>query len=202
MCLNLDIFLKIRNDFRSISFSSRVQPILHQDYWVQAGQAGSCSVFIFSPNPDWQQAISLPSESLSLARDKPEDNEPGQKNSVLVVNIFNCWTNIFHTWTYTRRGRNNSMSSYLFKFELKWLLRTKRTREHRGWRSGDSELGWEYPSLNKQDVRARDNDRCSIMLRTGPGHEHSQHSTSIVLTKNVSVWPNIFKLTQHFLFQG
>ena len=92
------------------------------------------------------------------------------------------------------------MSSFLFNFELKWLLRTKRTREHRGRRSGDSELGWEYPSLNKQDVRARDNDRCSIMLRTGAGHEHSQHSRSIVLTKNVSFWPNILKLTQHFLF--
>ena len=84
------------------------------------------------------------------------------------------------------------MSSFLFNFELKWLLRTKRTREHRGRRSGDSELGWEYLSLNKQDVRARDNDRCSIMLRTGAGHEHSQHSRSIVLTKNVSFWPNIF----------
>ena len=174
MCLNLDIFLKIRNDFRSISSSSGCSQSSSKITRCSPAKAGSWRVFIFSPDPDWQQAISLPSESGQ--RQTRRQWTGGEEFSFRFRGKhYNCWTNIFHIWTFKEGGRNNSMSSFLFNFELKWLLRTKRTWEHRGRWSGDSELGWEYLSLNKQDVRARDNDRCSIMLRTGAGHQHSQH---------------------------
>ena len=160
--------------------------------WPAAG------VYLYSPQIQTDKRPFL--FRLSLARDKPEDNEPGEKNSVLVADIFNCWTNIFYTWTCLRRGRNNSMSSFLSNFDLKWLLRTKRTREHRAGRwSGDSDPGWGHPSLNKQDVRARDNDGCSIILRTGArGEDTFNISTKFVLWPKMSVnskpniWRNIF----------
>ena len=189
MCLNLDIFLKIRNDFRSISFwcsqSTRIT-------WC----GPAAGVYLYSPQIQTDKRPFL--FRLSLARDKPEDNEPGEENSVLVA-AYLIVEQTFSTHGHSRRGRNNSMSPFLFNFDLKWLLRTKRTREHRAGRwSGDSKLGWGHLSLNKQDVRARDNDGCSIILRTGAGAEDSQHfNRSCPVTKNVSfskpnIWRNIF----------
>ena len=145
----------------------------------------AAGVYLYSPQIQTDKRPFL--FRLSLARDKPEDNEPGEENSVLVA-AYLIVEQTFSSPGHSRRGRNNSMSSFLFNFDLKWLLRTKRTREHRAGRwSGDSELGWGHLSLNKQDVRARDNDGCSIILRTGAGAEDSQHFNRICpVTKNVS----------------
>ena len=66
-------------------------------------KAGSWSVFIFSPNPDWQQAISLPSESGQ--RQTRRQWTGGEKFSFSFGGKhYNCWTNIFHIWTFKEGG--------------------------------------------------------------------------------------------------
>ena len=75
----------------------------------------AAGVYLYSPQIQTDNRPFL--FRLSLARDKPEDNEPGQKNSVLVANIFNCWTNIFHTWTY----KEGEEQQHVFIFVQLWV---------------------------------------------------------------------------------
>ena len=75
----------------------------------------AAGVYLYSPQIQTDNRPFL--FRLSLARDKPEDNELGEKNSVLVVNIFNCWTNIFHTWTY----EEGEEQQHVFIFVQLWV---------------------------------------------------------------------------------
>ena len=92
----------------------------------------AAGVYLYSPQIQTDNRPFL--FRLSLARDKPEDNELGETNSVLVVNIFNCWTNIFHTWTYEEGEEQQHVFIFVqlwveVAFENKEDTRTQRVTE-------------------------------------------------------------------------
>ena len=152
----------------------------------------AAGVYLYSPQIQTDNRPFL--FRLSLARDKPEDNELGKKIKLYCWFTYLIVEQTFYVHGHSRRGEEQQRVFIFVQlcvevaFENKEDMRT--LREMEWWQRA----GCEYLSLNKQDVRARDNDRCSIILRTGARAEDKLCPDQKCQFTQI--------LTQHFLFSG